>query len=155
MRSNGGRTPLHDSCILNEIEICDILIRNGASINAQDNEGNTPTHYAALYSTFIYTIEHLTILNMILKNNPDLSIENKKKQSPIDITNDKEVISLLCKYTMRENNNNQFYEVKNNGQFSIRRNYANYAIKSSKIAKINKCALINFNHTKTLVLVLL
>lgn len=39
-----GMTALHDACYYGFEDIADILIRNGASVNCFDKDGQTPLH---------------------------------------------------------------------------------------------------------------
>jgi ankyrin repeat protein len=41
-RDEHGRTPLHLAIIDGNIEECKRLLQEGADVNAQDNDGNTP-----------------------------------------------------------------------------------------------------------------
>lgn len=56
-----GETYLHLMCFLNKIEICKILLLNGADPNIQDKDGNTPLHHIAKrYEQCVYNIYNPT-----------------------------------------------------------------------------------------------
>ncbi|GAA6016248.1 hypothetical protein JCM10207_000444 [Rhodosporidiobolus poonsookiae] len=44
-----GMTPLHSAAMKGEVEAAQILIDNGADLDAADVDGNTPLHYASSY----------------------------------------------------------------------------------------------------------
>ncbi len=95
------RTPLHIACILGEDQMCKLLLDSGATVSLQDFEKNTPVHYAAFYSKSARSrlpVENIKILKLLLERKPDLTIKNKKGQTPIDITNSKTIISLFWHY---------------------------------------------------------
>jgi hypothetical protein len=46
----------------------------------------------------ILSLENMKILKMLLEKKPDLTIKNKKGQTPIDITSSKTIISLFWHY---------------------------------------------------------
>ena len=50
-----------------------LLIGNGADVNAQDNEGNTPLHYAFDQKA----------VDLLLQNHADITIENHQGEVPI------------------------------------------------------------------------
>ena len=56
-----GLTPLHWAAHRGDIAMARILVRNGANINAQDNDGQTPLHAAAFdgcWPLVIYLVDH-------------------------------------------------------------------------------------------------
>jgi hypothetical protein len=46
-KHNGGGTPLHWAARKGQKEIVELLISNGANVNAQDEDGGTPLFYAS------------------------------------------------------------------------------------------------------------
>ena len=44
---NNGTTPLHHASSIGNTEVVQLLIDNGANINAKNNFGSTPLHYAS------------------------------------------------------------------------------------------------------------
>jgi ankyrin repeat protein len=64
-------TPLHHCINVNNKRLIELLIRNGANVNAQDVYGNTPLHYAVMkenYEIFSLIITHKSIQNVIIFN---------------------------------------------------------------------------------------
>ena len=59
------------ACILNNIEVLNLLIAKGANLNIQNNKGNTALHYSVSY-------KHFKICNLLLLYNVDENIKNKK-----------------------------------------------------------------------------
>ena len=48
MKDELGKTPLHSASSFGQIDAVKALLELGADINAQDNRGNTPLHWAVL-----------------------------------------------------------------------------------------------------------
>ena len=46
-KNKWGYTPLHHAAEYNILEIAELLIENGADVNAKDEDGDTPLHVAA------------------------------------------------------------------------------------------------------------
>lgn len=55
--------------------ICDLLIKNGASVKTQNKELNTPLHYANAFG-------HRKIVNLLMENDAREDILNKKNKLP-------------------------------------------------------------------------
>lgn len=76
-----GLTPLHvaGSCNKSEsyLKIVEILLNNGANVNAQDSAGNTPLHYLAKNG-------NKKIVQLVLKYNPDVSIKAVNGDTPLN-----------------------------------------------------------------------
>jgi protein phosphatase 1 regulatory subunit 12A len=83
-----GLTALHQASIDNNLNMVKYLINQNANINYQDNEGWTPLH-AAVYSGNIQIVKYLLNIGAIV------DICNNEGQLPIDITEDKDIISIL------------------------------------------------------------
>ncbi|XP_067652042.1 ankyrin repeat domain-containing protein 27-like [Haliotis asinina] len=88
-----GNTPLH-LCAANGHDDCVkalIFFDNNArriSINALNDIGNTPLHLASKWG-------YETIVKVLLENNADPNIRNRKKQTPISLTQNVNVQRLL------------------------------------------------------------
>ena len=69
---NAGMRPLH---LASRLEPLDILIKFGADLNAQNNEGNTLAHYMCNKGSYVvdFLIKHC-----------DLTIQNNNKKLPSD-----------------------------------------------------------------------
>lgn len=73
LRTHTGITPLHLAAGYGNRRLMRLLIGNGADVNAQDNEGNTPLHYAFNQRT----------VDLLLQNHADIAIENHQGEVPI------------------------------------------------------------------------
>jgi len=65
-----GRTPLHVAVLNKNIEIVDLLLKNGADTNVVDDDGNTPLHLA------IFT-DFPGMIDVLLRYTPRMDIQNK------------------------------------------------------------------------------
>jgi ankyrin repeat protein len=90
-------TPLHKALFaMQAIEIIELLIKSGASINMQDAWGSTPLHYALAskdtsipVNIFIMKYHSFPIDNQciakLLSYNPDLTLKDRFNKTPYDI----------------------------------------------------------------------
>jgi len=85
------RNSLHNAIEINYEQIGKILIVNGIDLNAVDNNGNTPLHYAAK-SNRIWAIK------LLVTHKAFLQVKNNKGETPYDIAEEngyKNILRLL------------------------------------------------------------
>ena len=73
VHNQAGLGPLHLAAIHGNLRLIRLLLLNGAEINAQDNAGNTPLHYASDYRAIC----------LLLKNHADISVVNNDGEVPV------------------------------------------------------------------------
>ena len=88
------RTPLHLSCIRGHLEVSQLLVRSGADVNSQDFEGNTPLH-------LVVEQGYLPLVAWLLTKCPDVGLLNKIGKSPVQCTNNGEIINLIRDFCRR------------------------------------------------------
>lgn len=76
-----GRTPLHYAASNGFEGVTDLLIKNGADLNAQDKDGNTPLHLGAMEGNKAFVEE-------VMKLGAKLIIKNKSGQRAADMISD-------------------------------------------------------------------
>ena len=99
-----GGTPLYYAVNANK-EIVELLLANGADVNAKDNTGLTPLHRASAKDDTGLTplTEALTkeIVELLITNGADVNAKNKNGDTPIDFAvrgNQTATIDLLRKH---------------------------------------------------------
>lgn len=75
------QTPLHYAVLyrLDSLIVTELITKN--NINTKDKYGNTPLHYA-----YANDIDSDTIVQILIDSGADISIRNKKKQIPLDMS---------------------------------------------------------------------
>ena len=94
--TNSGNTALHFACAAkhSSMEVLDVLIRNGANVNATNNDGLTPFHIALLN---IHDNEQHRIKRfLVFKGQVNINTQTAKGETPahICVTSDRYVESL-------------------------------------------------------------
>ncbi|MBA2653461.1 MAG: ankyrin repeat domain-containing protein [Gammaproteobacteria bacterium] len=74
-----GKTPLHFAAEYGCDEIITLLLKKGAAVNAQDNDGNTPLHLAVKFS------KYPAIYNLIQADHIKLNMQKTWKKTPLMI----------------------------------------------------------------------
>ena len=81
-----GRTALHVHCHPPNPTLVDLLIENGAEVNALDEDGNTPLHKAFLAcQQEEYFTEAFSIIKSLLNAKADISIKNNAGKTPLEL----------------------------------------------------------------------
>lgn len=91
-----GRTALHIAAYQGHTKIVEILIKNGAFINASDDDGITPLHLASLNG-------HTEIVEMLLKHNADAEKVNIERESALHIAANlgyTEIVDILLEHNV-------------------------------------------------------
>lgn len=70
------RTALHQAAIKGHLEICLLLLKNGALVNCKDHQEETPLHLVILN-------KHVDVARLLVIHGADLSSKNKNKKNPL------------------------------------------------------------------------
>ena len=92
---NTGTTPLMWASMNNQISAMNLILKFGADINAQDDDGWTALHFAVASDSY-------KAVEFLLNNKSDANIKNLDEKKPIDIASDTDIQALLNKYTKSE-----------------------------------------------------
>ncbi|KAB5579056.1 hypothetical protein PHYPO_G00190340 [Pangasianodon hypophthalmus] len=94
-RSNGGWTTLHLASYFGQKDIVEELLKNGVEVNTQNDVGDTALHIAALCG-------RKEVVLLLLRYGACATLLNGCAQTPRDITDDDEVITMLEAAERRE-----------------------------------------------------
>ena len=73
-----GWHPLHIAAIKNEVEMADMLLKNGAYMYPFDGAGYSPLHYACLYNNH-------EVAMMLIKHGTDIYMKNREGNNSLEI----------------------------------------------------------------------
>jgi ankyrin repeat protein len=79
-----GKTALHVAAKAGFVRVMEVLVNNGADVNAVDDNGETPI-FDVVRSTIKNTTKKKSAASFLLSRGADLSIENSKGETPIEI----------------------------------------------------------------------
>ena len=92
---NTGTTPLMWASMNNQISIMNLLLKFGANIDAQDDDGWTALHFAVASDSY-------KAVELLINNKANADIKNLDENKPIDIVSDTDIQALLNKYAKSE-----------------------------------------------------
>lgn len=87
----GRATPLHWLCLVNDIKIIRLLLRNNADINIRQEDGSTPLFLAC-------RVGSTNVVRLLLNHGADKNIRTNNRKRPLDIArqnNHSKIVSLL------------------------------------------------------------
>ncbi|KAG7330507.1 hypothetical protein KOW79_006729 [Hemibagrus wyckioides] len=97
---NGGWTTLHLASYFGQKDIVEELLKKGVDVNTQNNDGDTALHVAALCG-------RQEVVLLLLRYGACATLLNGCAQTPRDITDDDEVITMLEAAERREGRKNE------------------------------------------------
>ncbi len=95
-----GETPLARAALFVRMEIAELLLENGADVNARNVTGMTPLHWA-VYLGF----QDDDVIELLLEAGADVNAKTKEGQTPVDLAGElgnEEVVELLKKPGAKE-----------------------------------------------------
>jgi len=81
IKDYAGWTPLHEACLVGQLDIVKLMIRYGADVNACAENLDTPLHDASENG-------HVEVVEYLLANGAILNAKNDKGNAPIDVIRD-------------------------------------------------------------------
>lgn len=88
------KTALHLACMFGHLQVVQLLVRSGADLNLQDNEGNTPLHLASLNAK-------IEIVTWLLTKKTNLFVENKQEKTPAEVASTEEIDLIFQRHIHR------------------------------------------------------
>ena len=87
-------TPIHSACAISRFDITELLIENGADVNAKQMQGVTPLHSAAHNG-------QTKLSKLLIDNGADINAKMDNGQTPLFMANEKnfqEIAELIIKH---------------------------------------------------------
>ena len=72
-----GQTALHSATMFNRIDVVELLLPEGADMNKQDINKDTPLHWAA-------RMEYTKVARLLIQYGADVTIRNRFNKTPLD-----------------------------------------------------------------------
>jgi ankyrin repeat protein len=77
----GGETPLHWAARFGQSQVAELLIAEGADVNAKNVVGQTPLHLATGAS-------HKEIIELLIAEGAEVNAKTKRGETPLDLAED-------------------------------------------------------------------
>ena len=90
-----NNTELHDLASFGHTNEAQVLITKGADVNAKNDRGETPLHWAVRY-------RKEETAELLITNGADVHAKNKEGKTPLDITGDAAMRKILLTPQLRE-----------------------------------------------------
>ena len=76
-----GETPLHWAARFGQSQVAELLIAEGADVNAKNVVGQTPLHWAAMAG-------HKEIIELLIAAGAEVNAKTKRGDTPLDLAED-------------------------------------------------------------------
>ena len=83
-----GDTRLHKAVRRNDLKTVEMLIKQGANVNARDENGNTPLHWAAFK-------KNIPVVKLLITQGADVNAQDERGITPLFLTDDLEIVKAL------------------------------------------------------------
>ena len=78
MSDGGGWTALHSATLLNRTDVIECLVDEGADVNRQGNDKDTPLHLAARWN-------NTEAARLLFDSGADINLKNDHNETPLDV----------------------------------------------------------------------
>ena len=93
-------TPLHYAVLNDAPQIAQVLLQNGAIVDARNSAGMTPFMFAVIKN-------HINVVRVLIKAGADLNLSDNTQRSPLAYTKSLEMAELLVRYGAQVNSSGE------------------------------------------------
>ena len=107
--NDDGKTPLHEMVRYNHFNQVELLLQQGANVNTQDIDSNSPLHSAAWHGE-----DGIELVKLLISNGADINASNGRGWTPLDVVLEHEERPKMGEFLVtqgaKSNADEHFYE---------------------------------------------